>query len=63
LKADIRVVQERAALADVETQVKLAGLDVKLVRLERNLIGSGIAALIAAGGILFAALHLWPPHP
>lgn len=33
-----------------------------LERLEHRLTMRGIAGLIAAGSILFAALHMWPPH-
>ena len=31
-------------------------------RLTERFTRRGITGLIAAGGILFAALHMWPPH-
>jgi hypothetical protein len=37
-------------------------LRTAIVELKHDLTMRGIAGLIAAGGILFAALHLWPPH-
>jgi hypothetical protein len=36
-------------------------LRTAIVELKHDLTMRGIAGLIAAGGILFAALHLWPP--
>ena len=38
-------------------------LKAEIARMQHDLMMRGIAGLIAAGGILFAALHVWPPHP
>ena len=46
----------------VATKADLAVLRTDLVALEHRLTMRGIAGLVAAGGILFAALHYWPPH-
>jgi hypothetical protein len=37
-------------------------LKAEIARLQHDLTMRGIAGMIAAGGILFAALRLWPPH-
>jgi hypothetical protein len=33
-----------------------------IAEVKHDLTMRGIAGLIAASGILFAALHMWPPH-
>jgi hypothetical protein len=43
----------------VATKADLLALES---RLTERFTRRGIAGLIAAGGILFAALHYWPPH-
>jgi len=58
-KADLE--RTEAALKTDINRVEY-GLKAEIARLQHDLTMRGIAGLIAAGGILFAALHLWPPH-
>jgi len=44
---------------NVATKADLLALES---RLTERFTRRGITGLIAAGGILFAALHMWPPH-
>ena len=45
----------------IETALK-ADLRAAVAGVKHTLTMRGITGLIAAGGILFAALHMWPPH-
>jgi hypothetical protein len=54
-KADVQLVQRD--ISAVRSDLLLA-----ISELKRTMITGGTAALVAAGGILFAALHYWPPH-
>ena len=59
-------VQALAASTKADVQA-LAGstkadLRTAIIELKHDLTMRGIAGLIAAGGILFAALHLWSPR-
>lgn len=45
-----------------ESVVTKSFLEARLAQLETRLTVRGLSALIAALGILFAALHVWPPH-
>jgi hypothetical protein len=44
---------------NVATKADLLALES---RLTERFTRRGITGLIAAGGILFTALHMWPPH-
>ena len=44
---------------NVATKADLLALES---RLTERFTRRGITGLIGAGGILFAALHMWPPH-
>ena len=44
---------------NVATKADLLALES---RLTERFTRRGITGLITAGGILFAALHMWPPH-
>lgn len=48
---------------DAICESDLAELRLAIAQLQHDLTMRGIAGLIAWCGILFAALHLWPPHP
>ena len=53
-------VATKADLATLQVTTK-ADLHEAIAELKYALTMRGIAGLIAAGGILFAALHYWPP--
>ena len=50
---DAGIERIKATKADVHAAIE---------RLRHDLTMRGLAGLIAAGGILSGALHLWPPH-
>jgi len=50
-------VATKADLATLEARI-----ETRITRLMHDLTMRGTAGLIAAGSMLFAALHLWPPH-
>ncbi|MGH7065721.1 MAG: hypothetical protein ACREET_16730 [Stellaceae bacterium] len=57
------VVHAAVSATRTELREEIAALRADLVRLElRPTLRLG-AAGIAIAGILFAALHYWPPHP
>lgn len=45
-----------------DVQLSAERLQLSAERLEYRLTWRGLSALIASLTILFAALHLWPPH-
>ena len=45
-----------------DLQTVKSELRVEIAQLKHDLTMRGLAGLIASGGILFAALHYWPPH-
>jgi len=53
-----------ATKADVQALAASTKADLRtaIIELKHDLTMRGIAGLLAAGGILFTALHLWPPH-
>ena len=53
---------DEALRESVATKLDIAAIKADLAELKYALTMRGIAGLIAAGGILFAALHYWPPH-
>ncbi|MBV9251467.1 MAG: hypothetical protein JO227_19725 [Acetobacteraceae bacterium] len=46
--------------ADLRTAMQVISAD--LIRLEHRLTLRGLGALVTGLGILFGALHYWPPH-
>jgi hypothetical protein len=63
VRQDLRLVETalKADLRTVEIALK-ADLRTAIGGVKHDLTMRGITGLIAAGGILFAALHMWPPH-
>jgi len=45
-----------------DTVATKADLQAAIATVKHDLTMRGITGLVAAGGILFAALHVWPPH-
>jgi len=69
-KNDLQV-EIRAVRTDLQTEIRTVRTDLQIeiravrtemVQLGHALTMRGLAGLIAGGGILFAALHYWPPH-
>jgi hypothetical protein len=58
-----QVCRAAVSAARTEQREEIAALRADLVRLELRLTLRLGAAGIAIAGILFAALHYWPPHP
>jgi hypothetical protein len=47
---------------NVATKADIEAVRTTIAEVKHDLTMRGIAGLIAASGILFAALHMWPPH-
>jgi hypothetical protein len=54
-KADLRELEQRLGLRFEQTERRIDGAEDRLITRLGGLI-------IAVAGLLFAAIHLWPPH-
>lgn len=52
----------KAIRDNVATKTDLERLEHRIERELHRLTMRGLGALVTALGLLFAALHLWPPH-
>lgn len=66
LKTNIQAVSADLAVASAALKAEVAAtradLSATISRLEHSLTLRGLGALISGLGILFWALHMWPPH-
>lgn len=62
-KADVAALEATVTATRNELREEIAALRADLVRLELRLTLRLGAVVVAIAGILFAALHYWPPRP
>src|SRR5579875_609486 len=62
LKADIAELGNRIALLRTELKGDIAALGNRIDLVERRLLTRLGSLVVVLAGLLFAALHYWPPH-
>jgi hypothetical protein len=58
-KPDLVAMEQRLDVKLAAIDVKFAAIDTKFEKLVLRVGAMGVAGL----GLLFGALHMWPPHP